>query len=194
MLHHALRHLVERFPWKWHLNVGGGAQQKHHNVNTVTGDSWILRGAELVLLVRAVEEGVRSALTPRLTSEHIILFSALIMYCHFPFISQPSAIRHVLPCEPSFLSPPRAYILRVFTQGGINPFVRFLAISGPPLIFKALMFGCLMHLPKQLAITGLREILPARFSPVFCNVSGSRKKIKYPFEASPRCLLGRCFL
>lgn len=53
-----LHHLVKRFPWKWHLNVGGGAQQKHHNINTVTADSWILWGAELVLLVRAVEEGI----------------------------------------------------------------------------------------------------------------------------------------
>ena len=101
--------------------------------------------------------------------------SCIAIFPHLPALRNSARA----PWLTIFLSPPRAYILCVFTQGGINPFVRFLAISGPPWIFKALMFGCLMHLPKQLAITGLREILPARFSPVFCSVSGSRKeKIK----------------
>lgn len=44
-------------------------------------------------------------------------------------------------------------------------------------IFKALMFGRLMQLPKQLAITGLSEILPAPFSPISAT-------IKHLFEAS----------
>lgn len=64
-----LRHLVEQFSWEWARR----AQQKHHNINTVNGDSWILCAAELVLLVSTGEKGVWSAVTPLLVLEMIII-------------------------------------------------------------------------------------------------------------------------
>lgn len=100
--------------------------------------------------------------------------------------------RQTLPRSPFFLTLPRAYSLCVFTQGGIIHLYMSRHLRAP-WIFKALMFGCLMQLPKQLAITGLPEILPARFLSYFLQCVWIAK-IKYPFEASPCCLLGRCFL
>lgn len=88
-------------------------------------------------------------------SHHISPFSFILNHCDLPNAS----------LQTIFLTLPRACILCVFTQGGII----HLYISRhlrAPWIFKALMFGCLMQLPKQLAITGLPEILPARFSPI----------------------------
>lgn len=54
------------------------------------------------------------------------------------------------------------------------------------------MFGCLMQLPKQLAITGLPEILPAHFLSYFLQCVWI-VTIKHPFEASLLLPLGKVF-
>lgn len=66
-------------------HVGGERQQRHHNINAVIGDGWILWVAELVSLAWAGGEGdsVWSAVTPLLVLEMILLLLPSYFY-HFP--------------------------------------------------------------------------------------------------------------
>lgn len=109
-------------------NVGGGAQQKRRNINTVTGDSWMLWGAELGFYC-----GGRRPICAN-TASHLWTFYSFQCSRHilpFSFIPSPPQFSTSSLANHFFLSPPRAYSLCVFTQGGINPFVHFSPSQGP---------------------------------------------------------------
>lgn len=106
------------------------AQQKHHIINTVRGDSWILQVSELVLLVRAGKKGAcfclissnaTSCLENKLFSSYFLQFFLHLEALQFAKCSLANHFSHPAVCLNSVC---------VYSRRN-NPFVQFSPSQGP---------------------------------------------------------------